>query len=108
LVELQIVPPTVATRDELATAQAAAVYKQLGVLSNRTIAAKAGEDYETERKHIREDGDVDVRQKNQSVGSPPRHEDTKDSEVRLQTPSPNSSPLSPRGRGAGGEGATAP
>jgi hypothetical protein len=57
LVELQIVPPTVATRDELATAQAAAVYKQLGVLSNRTIAAKAGEDYETERKHMEEDGD---------------------------------------------------
>jgi hypothetical protein len=56
-VELQIVPPTVATRDELATAQAAAVYKQLGVLSNRTIAAKAGEDYETERKHMEEDGD---------------------------------------------------
>jgi Phage portal protein, lambda family len=58
LVELQIVPPNVATRDELATAQAAAVYKQLGVLSNRTIAAKAGEDYETERKHMQEDGDA--------------------------------------------------
>jgi capsid protein len=106
LIELQIVPPTVATRDGLATAQAAAVYKQLGVLSNRTIAAKAGEDYETERKHMHEDGDG--RQTSPSVSSPQRHEDTKDSEVRLTTPSQNSVSLSPRGRGAGGEGATAP
>jgi Phage portal protein, lambda family len=85
LVELQIVPPTVATRDELATAQAAAVYKQLGILSNRTIAAKAGEDYETERKHMEEDGDV--QQANQSVGSPQRHEGTKDSQLKMNDPS---------------------
>jgi lambda family portal protein len=85
LVELQIVPPTVATRDELATAQAAAVYKQLGVLSNRTIAAKAGEDYETERKHMQEDGDVP--QADQSVGSPQRHEGTKDSLVQIKSAS---------------------
>ncbi len=78
LVELQIVPPTVATRDELATAQAAAVYKQLGILSNRTIAAKAGEDYETERKHMQEDGDV--QQADQCLGSSQRHEGTKDSQ----------------------------
>ena len=85
LVELQIVPPTVATRDELATAQATAVYKQLGILSNRTIAAKAGEDYETERKHMEEDGDV--QQANQSVGSPQRHEGTKDSQLKMNDPS---------------------
>ncbi len=82
LVELQIVPPTVATRDELATAQAAAVYKQLGILSNRTIAAKAGEDYETERKHMEEDGDVP--QNNQSHDSPERHAGTKDSQVQMK------------------------
>ncbi len=81
LVELQIVPPTVATRDELATAQAAAVYKQLGILSNRTIAAKAGEDYETERKHMEEDGDV--QQADQNLGSPQRHEGTKNSQFRV-------------------------
>ena len=89
LVELQIVPPTVATRDELATAQAAAVYKQLGVLSNRTIAAKAGEDYETERKHMEEDGDAT--QADQSVGSPQRHERTKNSEVQIKSASASDS-----------------
>ncbi len=82
LVELQIVPPTVATRDELATAQAAAVYKQLGILSNRTIAAKAGEDYETERKHMEEDGDVP--QNNQSHDSPQTHAGTKDLQVQMK------------------------
>ncbi len=82
LVELQIVPPTVATRDELATAQAAAVYKQLGILSNRTIAAKAGEDYETERKHMEEDGDVP--QNNQSHDSPPTRAGTKDLQVQMK------------------------
>ncbi len=81
LVELQIVPPTVATRDELATAQAAAVYKQLGILSNRTIAAKAGEDYETERKHMEADGDV--QQADDNLGSPQRHEGTKHSQIRV-------------------------
>jgi Phage portal protein, lambda family len=85
LVELQIVPPTVATRDELATAQAAAVYKHLGILSNRTIAAKAGEDYETERKHMEEDGDV--QQADQNLGSPQRHEGTKDSHLKVNDPS---------------------
>jgi hypothetical protein len=85
LVELQIVPPTVATRDELATAQAAAVYKQLGVLSNRTIAAKAGEDYETERKHMQEDGDAETG--NQSVSSPQRHEGTKNSQASIKNAS---------------------
>jgi Phage portal protein, lambda family len=89
LVELQIVPPTVATRDELATAQAAAVYKQLGVLSNRTIAAKAGEDYETERKHMEEDGDV--QQADQGVGSPQRHEGTKDAQAEMKNASASDS-----------------
>ncbi len=81
LVELQIVPPTVATRDELATAQAAAVYKQLGILSNRTIAAKAGEDYETERKHMEEDRDAQKTDHN--LDSPQRHEGTKNSQIRV-------------------------
>ncbi|HXY33982.1 MAG TPA: phage portal protein [Planctomycetaceae bacterium] len=94
LVELQIVPPTVATRDELATAQAAAVYKQLGVLSNRTIAAKAGEDYETERKHMEEDGDAT--QADQSVGSPQRHEGTKNSEVHIKSASASDSTEPPK------------
>jgi Phage portal protein, lambda family len=89
LVELQIVPPTVATRDELATAQAAAVYKQLGILSNRTIAAKAGEDYETERKHMQEDGDV--QQADQCLGSSQRHEGTEDSHLKVNNPSMSNS-----------------
>jgi hypothetical protein len=80
-VELQIVAPTVATRDELATAQAAAVYKQLGVLSNRTIAAKAGEDYETERKHMQDDGDL-------SPGPQPGPRGKTDSEIQRANAAP--------------------
>jgi capsid protein len=62
VVELQIIPPTVYTRDPLKTSQAAAVYKELGVWSNRTICAQSGEDYETQRKQREEDGDQPLTQ----------------------------------------------
>jgi Phage portal protein, lambda family len=58
LIELQIVPPSVSTRDELKMAQASAIQMEQGILSKRTACAKSGEDYEQERKNMREDGDT--------------------------------------------------
>jgi hypothetical protein len=64
------------------------------VLSNRTIAAKAGEDYETERKHMEEDGDAETG--NESVSSPQRHEGTKNSQIRVNDSSVGD-PIEPTG-----------